>query len=386
MSKIYLDNAASTPIRQEVIQVMNDVLKNYIGNPSSSHQFGRRNKALIERSRISIASSIHALPSEIIFTSGGTEANNLVLRSAIRDLKVKRILSSPIEHKSVLDTILDIARCSKIVIELIKLEEKGSIDREDLERKLKNNSITTIVSLMHANNEIGNISDLEEIGFICKKYGSYFHSDIVQTVGHFPINVKNIPLDFAVASAHKFYGPLGIGFVFIRKGLLVNPFLTGGGQEKNLRAGTENICGIVGMTKALELAYSSLNEEKGKIETLKKYCISELKREIPEIKFNGFSDFLDKSLYTILNISIPIKNNILSFFLDLKGIAVSLGSACASSYVRRSHVIEAVSGKDPSSYLRISFGIFNKMKDIDAFIEALIEIKKNIGKTFWVKI
>jgi cysteine desulfurase len=375
---IYLDNAASTPIRQEVIQVMNDVLKNYIGNPSSSHQLGRRNKAIIERSRISIASSIHALPSEIIFTSGGTEANNLVLRSAIRDLKVKRILSSPIEHKSVLETVLDIARYSKIVIELIKLEEKGSIDREDLERKLKNNSITTIVSLMHANNEIGNLSEIEEIGFLCKKYGSYFHSDIVQTVGHYPMNVKNI--DFASASAHKFYGPRGIGFVFIRKGLFVNPFLTGGGQEKNLRSGTENICGIVGMAKALELAYSSLNEEKGKIETLKKYCISELKREIPEIKFNGLSDFLDKSLYTILNISIPIKNNILSFFLDLKGIAVSQGSACAPS---RSHVIEAVSGKDTSSSLRISFGIFNKMKDIDALIEALIEIK---GKTFWGKI
>ncbi|HEX9232737.1 MAG TPA: cysteine desulfurase family protein [Blattabacteriaceae bacterium] len=384
MSKIYLDNAASTPIRQEVIKIMNEVLKTYIGNPSSSHHLGRRNKALIERSRISIARSIHALPSEIIFTSGGTEANNLVLRSAIRDLKVKRILSSPIEHKSVLETVLDIARCSKIVIELIKLEEKGSIDREDLERKLKNNSRTTIVSLMHANNEIGNLSDIEEIGFICKKYGSYFHSDIVQTVGHYPMNIKNIPLDFATASAHKFYGPLGIGFVFIRKGLLVNPFLTGGAQEKNLRAGTENICGIVGMAKALELAYSSLNEEKGKIETLKKYCISELKRVIPEIKFNGLSDFLDKSLYTILNISIPVKNNILSFFFDLKGIALSQGSACAAT--TSSHVIEAVSGKDSSSYLRISFGIFNKMKDIDALIAALIEIKKNIGKTFWVKI
>lgn len=383
MNRIYLDNASTTFLRNEVIDSMIKIIKKFYGNPSSPHWFGRKSRFIIEKSRKLIANSINAHPSEIIFTSSGTEANNLILRSSIISLKIKRIITSPLEHLSVIKTILDIYKNYKINIEFIKLKKKGEIDIENLEKKLKNNSSTTLVSLMYANNEIGNILDVKNIGFICKKYNSYFHSDTVQYMGHYKINMKKLPFHFASASAHKFYGPVGIGFAFIRNSIKLKSIITGGNQEKNIRAGTENIYGIVGLANALNLANINLNFEKKKIEKLKKYCIFSLKKEIPEVIFNGLCNDNNKSIYTILNIFIPIKNDLIYFYLDLKGISISNGSSCFTSS-KISHVIKHISNikkLNNMTPIRISFSIFNKKKDIDFLIlhlkKLIFFLKKN---------
>ncbi|XOD67524.1 MAG: cysteine desulfurase family protein [Flavobacteriales bacterium Tduv] len=374
MERIYLDNAATTPIRDEVVEAMTSSLRTSIGNPSSSHQFGREVRSFIEESRISVARKLNALPSEIIFTSGGTEANNLILRSSVRDLNVKRIITSPLEHKAVLETVLDMERSGWVTVELVRLKEKGVVDLKDLDKKLQNDSIPTLVSLMYGNNEVGNLLDVDSFGLICKKHGAYFHSDTVQAIGHYPMDMSRLPFDFASSSAHKFHGPAGIGFAFIRKAVRLRPIITGGYQERSMRAGTENTYGIVGLSKALELACLHLDEDRKRIEELKSYCILLLKQTIPGIVFNGLSDDILRSLYTILSVSLPVKNDLLGFELDLKGIAVSQGSACGSGSGKSSYVIEAIC--DPvqvenTTPLRISFGVFNQKEDIDALVLAL---------------
>ncbi|XCI74704.1 MAG: cysteine desulfurase family protein [Flavobacteriales bacterium] len=374
MDRIYLDNAATTPIKDEVVEAMMNTLKKSIGNPSSPHRFGREVRSFIEESRILVARRLNALPSEIIFTSGGTEANNLILRSAVQDFKIRRILTSPLEHKAVLETVLDLAHHRRVIVELVRLKEKGIIDLEDLDQKLQNTSLPTLVTLMYANNEIGNLLDVENIGATCKKYGAYFHSDTVQAVGYYSLDMSQLPFHFASASAHKFHGPAGVGFAFIRKALGLRPILTGGYQERSMRAGTENICGIIGLAKALDLACLNLEEDKKRIEALKLYCISSLKQALPYVVFNGLSDDMVRSIYTVLNISLPIKDDLLGFELDLKGIAVSQGSACSSGSGKSSYVIDALS--DPkqvenTTSLRISFGVFNQKKDVDALVLAL---------------
>lgn len=376
MSKIYLDNAASTPIRKEVIEIMSKSL-HVVGNPSSIHNFGKEARSLIERARISIAHLIGAESSEIIFTSSGTEANNFILKSAILNLGIKYIISSPIEHLSVLETLKNLEKQYFVKIRWLKLKKKGEIDLEDLENSLIETSSSTLVSLMWANNEIGNILDIEKVGQLCEKYKSYFHCDAVQFIGHYPLNLRKTSIDFISASAHKFYGPLGIGFCFIKKPIKLNSILKGGTQEMGLRAGGENLSGIVGMAKALELSFKNLEKEKTYLEELKKYCISKLKKEVPIVEFNGNCLSFSKSLYTILSLKVPFKDELLGFKLELENIALSGGSACGSGSQKNSHVMENLYDlkmQSSSSFLRVSFGIFNKKEEIDQFILSLLRI------------
>lgn len=375
MKKVYLDNAATTQIRPEVINEMVKILSEEYGNPSSSHSFGRSSKSILELSRKTIAKNLNATSQEIIFTSGATEANNWILKSAVVDLKVQRIITSKIEHHAVLHTIEILVSKYGVKVDYVKIKPSGNIDINHLVELLSENT-PTLVSLMHVNNEIGTVLDLEEIGKICKQYQAYFHSDTVQSIGKTPFDLQQLSIDFLVASAHKFHGPKGIGFAFIRKGLLVNPLFFGGEQEKGLRPGTESIHNIVGMTKALELSYALLEEEKAYILNLKKYTINQLQGNFEGVKINGNQE---DTFYNILNILLPFseaKTSMILFNLDMKGIAVSRGSACQSGSIKPSHVLAEILNdvdiKKPS--LRISFSHFNTIEDIDLFIEVLKEI------------
>lgn len=372
MKNIYLDNAATTSIRPEVIAEITKSMIEDFGNPSSSHSFGRNSKNSLELSRKSIAKLLNANAQEIIFTSGATEANNWILRSAVKDLKLTRIITSKIEHHAVLQAVEAIQKELSIHVDYVKILKNGCVDTTDLVRLLSNES-TTLVSLMHVNNETGAILEVEKIARICKQHQAFFHTDTVQSVGKLKIDLQTVPIDFLVASAHKFHGPKGVGFAFIRKGLLVNPIFFGGEQEKGLRPGTEAIHNIVGMAKALEISYRNLDEERSYIENLKSYTISQLQNNFEGIKVNGHSD---QTLYTILNILLPFskdKTAMMLFSLDMKGIAVSRGSACQSGSPRPSHVLaEMLNAEDllkPS--LRISFSHFNTTEEIDYFIAVL---------------
>ena len=372
MKNIYLDNAATTPIRPEVIAEITKSMVGDFGNPSSSHSFGRNSKNSLELSRKSIAKLLNANAQEIIFTSGATEANNWILRSAVKDLKLARIITSKIEHHAVLHAVEAIQKEFSIQVDYVKILENGCVDTSDLVRLLTS-EMPNLVSLMHVNNETGAILDLEKIVRICKQHKVFFHTDTVQSVGKVKIDLQAVPIDFLVASAHKFHGPKGVGFAFIRKGLLVNPIFFGGEQEKGLRPGTEAIHNIVGMSKALELAYQNLEEEKARIQNLKNYTISQLQKNFENIKINGHSD---KTLYTILNVLLPFskdKTAIILFNLDIKGIAVSRGSACQSGSPRPSHVLAEMLNEDDLSKpsLRISFSHYNNAEEIDYFISVL---------------
>lgn len=374
ISNIYLDNASTTPLREEVAELMSQLIRKPIGNPSSSHKLGKEARSMIESARKTIADLLKIRSSQIIFTSGGTESNNMILKMSVQHLKIKYVITSPIEHKSVLQSLDDLSHTDNIILDFVSIEPDGSINLQDLEYKLKNTYFPTLVSLMHANHEIGNLLPLSKVARMCKKHGAKFHSDMSQTMGHYTLNLCEI--DFASVSAHKFYGPKGVGFTFIKRPIALKPFIVGGGQERGLRAGTENVYGIVGMARALELTFQKLKKERSSIELLKKYAISRLRKKINLVRFNGLSSCLQKSLYTILNISLPIglRSDLLVFQLDLKGIMVSKGSACIS--VNTSYVLEAISNKkeiESRSSLRISFGHYNKKKDIDALIDALKE-------------
>lgn len=374
MKTIYLDNASTTPIKKEVLDVMTETLKLYIGNPTSVHQFGRKTRYLIEKCRIKIANILGTLPSEIIFTSGGTESNNFILRAAVRDLKIKNIITSKLEHKSILETINELYYFNKINIYFVKLKEYGVIDLEDLEKQLFYNANHTLVSLMYANNEIGNILDLDNVIKICNKYKVFLHSDLVQGIGYYNFNMRTLPIDFFSASAHKFYGPQGIGIAFIKNSIKLGSIIKGGYQEYRKRAGTENLSGIVGLTKALELSYNHLDQNSKYLKYIKSYFITKIKQNFPKILFNGLSDDMHKSIYTIVSLSLPTKDQLITFKLDLKGIAISQGSTCIEL---NSHVIESLYNKtiiQNKSILRISFGIFNKIEDIDYFIYSLKSI------------
>jgi len=371
MKKVYLDNASTTAFRPEVIQEMTRVMQEDYGNPSSTHSFGRTSKNILETSRKSIAKQINATAQEIIFTSGGTEANNWILRSAVEDLKIKRIITSKIEHHAVLHTVLALESDYQIQVDYVKLKQNGEVDINHLVELLSDN-IPTLVSLMHVNNEIGTVLDLEKVGRLCKQYKALFHSDTVQSIGKTEIDLQKTEVDFIVASAHKFHGPKGIGFAFIRRNSGLQPLLFGGEQEKGLRAGTESIHNIAGMAKALELSYENLEAEKKQISDLKNYFVSQLKSTFPEFKINGNPD----GFYNIINVLLPFpedKTSMILFNLDMKGIAVSRGSACQSGSIKPSHVLLEILSDDevrkPS--LRISFSHFNTEEDVDVLIEAL---------------
>ncbi|MBC7749583.1 MAG: cysteine desulfurase [Methylotenera sp.] len=371
MKKVYLDNASTTALRPEVIQEMTKVLTEDYGNPSSTHSLGRSAKNILELSRNAIAKNLGVTAQEIIFTSCGTEANNWILRSAVKDLKVERIITSKIEHHAVLHTALVLEKEFGIQIDYVAIKPNGEIDITNLVELLSHET-KTLVSLMHVNNETGTILDLERVARICKEHSALFHSDTVQSVGKTSIDLQNLSVDFIVASAHKFHGPKGVGFAFIRKNSGLQPLFFGGEQEKGLRAGTEALHQIAGMAKALEVSYSKLEMERIHILELKNYLISQLEIEFPSFLINGGVD----GFYTVLNVLLPFaadKTAMILFHLDMKGIAVSRGSACQSGSVKPSHVLaEILSDEDlkkPS--LRISFSHNNTREDINLLIDAL---------------
>jgi len=374
MKKVYLDNASTTQLRPEVVQEMMNILMEDYGNPSSTHSFGRNAKSILELSRKSIAKQLNASAQEIIFTSCGTEANNWILRSAVKDLKVKRIITSKIEHHAVLYTVQALQQEFGIQVDYVAIKSNGEIDITDLVDLLSQET-KTLISLMHVNNEIGTVLDVEKVGRICEQYNALFHSDMVQSVGKTEIDLQTIPVDFVVASAHKFHGPKGAGFAFVRKNSGLQPLFYGGEQEKGLRPGTEAVHQISGMAKALELSYANLELEKNEISSLKNYLIKRLEVELPAFEINGTPD----GFYTILNILLPFsedKTAMILFHLDMKGIAVSRGSACQSGSTKPSHVLaEMLLNEDlkrPS--LRISFSHFNTKEDIDLLILGLKSI------------
>lgn len=375
MEKIYLDNAATTALRPEVVEEMMSILQNEYGNPSSTHSFGRSAKSKLELSRKTIAQILHVSSQEIIFTSGATEANNWILHNAVANLKVKRIITSKIEHHAVLHAVTFLQKEHDIQIDFVNIKSDGTHDINHL-IELLSQEIPTMVSLMHINNEIGTVLDLEEIAHICKQHSVYFHSDTVQSIGKMELDLQKIPVDFLVASAHKFHGPKGIGFAFIRKGIAINSMFHGGEQEKGIRPGTESLHNIVGMAKALQMAYENLESERNHIQELKNYTVQQLQKYIPDCTFNGNPS---ATFYTILNVQLPFdasKSAMLLFTLDMKGIAVSRGSACQSGSPKPSHVLAAFLNQNevakPS--IRISFSHYTSKNEIDVLVKALIAV------------
>ena len=371
MKKAYLDNASTTALRPEVIHEITNILAENYGNPSSTHSFGRSAKVLVETSRKTIASLINAEAREILFTSCGTEANNWILRSVTRN-GIERIISSKIEHHSVLTTVEELVRENNIKVDYVNLLKDGSVDITHLVQLLSDNT-PTLVSLIHVNNETGTVLDIEKVGRICKQYNALFHTDTVQSMGKTAFDMQNLLVDFLVASAHKFHGPKGVGFAFVRKNTVFKPLIYGGEQERGLRAGTEALHQIGGMARALELSYKELDAERQYISSLKEYLLSQLEIHFPGYKVNGGNDGL---FYNLANILLPLpedKTSMILFHLDMKGVAVSRGSACQSGSIKPSHVLKEILSdediKKPS--LRISLSHFNTKEDIDMLIAAL---------------
>lgn len=370
--KIYLDNAATTRIHPEVIQAMLPVLENQYGNPSSIHSFGRETRSLIEASRKTVAKLLNVTPAEIFFTSGGTEANNTAIRCTIHDLKITHAISSPIEHHAVSHTLEELRDKGIIKLSLLDVDAQGHIDLNQLEALLAANP-GSFVSLMHANNETGTITPIEKVGELVRKYNGYFHSDTVQTMAHLKYDLSSLPVDFITCAAHKFHGPKGVGFLYINKRIKIHPFITGGAQERNMRGGTENVYGIVGLAKALEIAYRDFDHDKNHITGLKNYMIQRLRDEIPGIAFNG--DVSEGNLFTVLNVSLPPSDmsEMLLFNLDIAGIAASGGSACSSGSEIGSHVLRAMKTDPNRAAVRFSFSIFNTRDEIDFCLSKLKE-------------
>ncbi len=376
--KVYLDNAATTPVAPEVAEAMIPILKDVFGNPSSSHAYGRAAKAEIEKSRRSIAAYLKCQPSEIIFTSGGTEADNMALRVAVNDLNVTHIITSPIEHHAVGLTAKAITDEGQIRLSLVKIDEKGHVDLNDLEKLLQSNE-KTLVSLMHANNEIGTLLPLEEVSELCRRYNAYFHSDTVQTMGHYTFDLSELDIDFITCAAHKFHGPKGIGFLYVNKNTKVNSIIHGGSQERGHRGGTENIYGIVGLAKAMDLAYEDVHAHQKYVQELKTHMINELKAYFNDLDFHGEID-PERSLYTVLNVCFPKneKSSMFLFTLDLKGVAVSGGSACSSGANSGSHVLTGIGADMSRPNARFSFSRYTTKEEVDYAIE---QVKSVYEKT-----
>lgn len=385
MKKIYLDNAATTPLDEKVIDTMVEVMKLNYGNPSSTHSIGQEAKNLIEGVRRQIAEYLKVQPGEIIFTSCGTESNNMIIKGAVSHLGVERIITSPLEHKCVAEAIRDMKTRKNVEVVYLRPDKNGDISLEKLEEALRASDKKTLVSLMHANNEIGNLLDINKVGALCKQYNAYFHSDTVQTVAHMELDFSQTPVDFASCSAHKFHGPKGSGFAYIKKTSKLKSFISGGPQERELRAGTENVCGIAGLGKALEICVDHLDEYRNKIQSIKDYTIEKLQENIPGVKFNGRSAEAENSLYTVLSVLLPFKNPLIGLQLDMKGIAVSQGSACSSGASKPSMVMMMVLEEDElenCTPLRVSFSHMTTREDIDTFVDSLKAIAaQHIEKT-----
>lgn len=372
--KIYLDNAATTPMDSEVVDAMIPVMQNQFGNPSSIHSWGREVKTAIENARKNVAKLLNVAPAEIFFTSGGTEANNTAIFCSVRDLGVKHAITSKLEHHAVLHTLEELVREGKIKLSFVNLTEKGHVDLNHLEELLKDSNEKTLVSLMHANNEVGNLLSLKDVGELCEKYNTIFHSDTVQTMAHYAFDMKSVNVHFITCAAHKFHGPKGVGFLYINNKVKIHPFIFGGAQERNMRGGTENVYGIVGLSKALEIAYRDLEAHQKHIQELKSYMADQLQNSIPGIQFNG--DTMGNSLYTVLNVAFPPTENseMLLFNMDIAGIACSGGSACSSGSNAGSHVLKALYGNTDWPSVRFSFSKYNTKEEIDAVVEKLKEL------------
>jgi cysteine desulfurase len=374
MQRIYFDNAATTPLDPEVFEIMKPFFTEKFGNPSSIYSYGRETRMAIENARKSVAKILNAHPAEIFFTSGGTESTNTAINAAVNDLGCKHIISSPLEHHATLHCIEHLTKDCGIRLSHVKVFADGQIDYDDLETLLKDSQEKTLVSLMHANNEIGTITDIERVGNLCKKYNAIFNADTVQTVGHFPIDLRSLPVHFINAAAHKFHGPKGVGMLYINENVKIHPYINGGSQERGMRAGTENIYGIVGFAKALEIATEHLAEESEHIKDVRNYMKESLSKNIPGVYFNG--DPNGKSLYTVLSVAFPKteKSEMLLFNLDINNICASGGSACTSGVDAGSHVIRAISQNPNQITVRFSFSKYNTKEEVDVVVEKLKEI------------
>jgi cysteine desulfurase len=374
MERIYLDNAATTSLDPEVLEAMMPYLTEKFGNPSSIYSYGREARLAVENARKSVAKILNAHPAEIFFTSGGTEASNTAIAGALHDLGCRHIITSPIEHHATLHAVDNAYARGYATISFVRLLQDGHVDVGHLEELLSKTEDKTLVTLMHANNEIGNILDIHVVGEVCKKYGAIFHSDSVQTVGHFPFDLRHTPVHFITGAGHKFHGPKGVGMLYINENVRIKPFIHGGSQERNMRAGTENLYGIVGFAKALELATKHYEKESAYIGELKKYMITQLKSHIKGVHFNG--DILGRSLYTVLNVSFPKteKSEMLLFSLDINGICASGGSACTSGADQGSHVIREINNNPNQIAVRFSFSKFNTKEEIDKVVAKLKEV------------
>lgn len=373
--RVYFDNAATTAISEEVIEAMLPVLRGLYGNPSSIHAEGRAARAAIETARKTVAQCIGAGTGEIFFTSGGTESNNMAIKCAVRDLGVERIISSPTEHHCGLHAIETVQKTKGVEVVWLPVDHLGRVDYDALESALANsNGKKTLVSLMHANNEIGTMTDIDRVSALCRQYGALFHCDTVQTVGHFPIDVQKTPVNFMSGAAHKFHGPKGVGFIYINPETPIKPFIDGGAQERNMRGGTENVYGIIGLAKALELATSEMETRNEHIQEIRNYLKESLSQEFEDIQFNG--DLDGASLYTVLSVAFPPspKNELLLLSLDIAGVSCSGGSACSSGSEKGSHVLEAI-GADPArKSIRFSFSHYNTREEVDFLMEKLKSI------------
>ncbi len=373
--KAYLDNAATTPVAPEVVDIISNFLRTEFGNPSSTHSFGRKVKTQIETARRSIAKHLNCEPGEIYFTSGGTEADNLAMHIAVRDMGCTRIITSKIEHSAIVKPAEKLEEEGKVSLHWVALTEDGSIDLNDLKNTLSD-GVKTYVTLMHGNNEIANILPLQEVAEMCVEHGALFHSDTVQTMGHYRFNLKETPIHFLNAAAHKYHGPKGVGFIFIRKNIPGFADITGGAQERGMRGGTENTASIMGMAKAMDIAFSEVEEHRAHVSELKQYMIAALKKRIPGIVFNGQSESTD-SLYTVLSTTFPpTKNNdMFLFLLDLEGIAASGGSACSSGATKGSHVLDGINAlREGQPAVRFSFSRYTTKEEIDYAVEKATEI------------
>ncbi|MFM7007652.1 MAG: cysteine desulfurase family protein [Flavobacteriales bacterium] len=376
---VYLDNAATTPVASEVVEAMIPVLYHNFGNPSSTHAFGRQAKALLENARRQIAQTLNCAPSELIFTSGGTEADNMALHAAVTQLGVKRIITTAIEHHAVGHTAEALKFHEQIEVVNLTLDSKGNIDLQELQTYLQDGT-PTLVSLMHANNEIATLLPLSEVAKICRQNGAFFHSDTVQTMGHYAFDLAELDIDFITCAAHKFHGPKGIGFLYVNKKTRVNPLIHGGAQERGLRGGTENIAGVVGLAKAIELAYTDLEAHQKHVWGLKSYMMQRLTELFADVRFHGETSY-DKALYTVLNVCLPAtpKAGLLLFTLDLKGVAVSGGSACTSGATKGSHVLEGIGADMSRPNARFSFSRFTTKEEIDYALQQVQEVyQKNL--------
>lgn len=374
MKRVYLDNAATTPIASEVVEAMIPILQNEFGNPSSTHFYGRQSKALLETSRRTIAAYLNCSPKEIIFTSGGTEADNMTILSSIEN-GVKRIITSPLEHHAILHTVEHFSETLGIKFEIVKLTENGHVDLAHLRELLANRELKTLVSLMHGNNEIGNLLPLEKVSALCKEFDALFHSDTVQTMGHYAFDLEKLDIDFITCAAHKFHGPKGIGFLYVNKRNSLHPLIHGGAQERGFRGGTENMYGIVGLAKAMDLAYDDVKSHQVHVQSLKNHMISQLKTMFNDVKFYG-DVTPETSLYTVLNVCFPTtsKGNMLLFTLDLKGVACSGGSACSSGSSLGSHVLQAIKADMSRPNARFSFSRYTTKEEIDYALEQISEV------------